>query len=348
LKLSDFDYRLPDDRIAQFPLERRDDSRLMLLDRRGGAVEHRSFRELDTLLAPGDLLVLNDTRVRSARLFGTKASGGRVELLLLARSEGGENRWVGWIKSSRSPRVDTILELDGGLRARVVAREDERFVLEFPSQVDLPRHLERFGSLPLPPYIERSDGAQSADRERYQTVYAQEEGAVAAPTAGLHFTPALLARLRKRGVEVARLTLHVGPGTFQPVRVDRVSEHRMHAESFELPTRTVEAVTRTRAAGGRVVAVGTTVVRTLESRALPDGSLTPGTGECDLFIYPGFTFRVVDAMITNFHLPRSTLLMLVAAFAGREPMLQAYRTAIEQRYRFYSYGDAMLLWDGPR
>ena len=349
MKLAEFDYELPPDSVAQWPGTRRDGSRLLVLDRDDGSIEHRRFFELDRLLDPGDLLVLNDTRVVPARLGARKASGGHVELLLLQPqvaaqpADGPEQTWRALLRVSRAPRPGSELTLDGGLSAVVEGRDDDVWLLRIRG--DVHRALERHGRMPLPPYIRRSDEQrvdETLDRERYQTVYASRPGAVAAPTAGLHFTPELLERLQRRGVRTATLTLHVGPGTFQPVRSEEVEGHRMHEEWCELPAATARAVSEVRRSGGRVVAVGTTVVRTLESRVDEAGSLAPGAARCGLFIYPGFRFRAVDALLTNFHLPRSTLIMLTAAFAGRDRLLAAYREALDQGYRFYSYGDAML------
>ena len=320
----------------------------MQLDRTSGAIEHHHFRDLERLLRSGDLLVLNDTRVLAARLFGHKPSGGRVEVLLLER-EGGtddDQEWRCLIHASRRPAEGSQLTMPQGLTVRILERRDDwwRVRIEAGGQ-DVARRLESAGQMPLPPYIHREprDPHAATDRERYQTVFARRPGAVAAPTAGLHFTRELLQRLEAVGVELAWITLHVGLGTFQPVRVQRVEGHRMHEEAYEVRPDLVHAVRRARERKARVVAVGTTVVRALEHRARGDGQLRPGTGRCDLFIYPGFHFRVVDALITNFHLPRSTLLMLASAFAGREKILGAYREALERGYRFYSYGDAMLI-----
>jgi S-adenosylmethionine:tRNA ribosyltransferase-isomerase len=352
VKLSDFDYELPPGRIAQRPLSRRDDSRLLVMDRASGASAHRRFEDLPELLDPGDLLVLNDTRVLAARLHGAKPSGGRVEALLLERVGGADSapEWRCLLRASRTPGPGGRVEFGRELSAEVLARGQEHWTLRFESPDGNPAAaIERVGRLPLPPYIEREAGGDSLDeedRERYQTVYAKRPGAVAAPTAGLHFSPRLLRRLADRGVQTTLVTLHVGPGTFQPVRVEVVEEHRMHDESYALPESAADAIARTRREGGRVVAVGTTVVRTLEHRARADGTVEPGAGRCGLFIYPGFEFRVVDALITNFHLPRSTLLMLVSAFAGREAVLDAYAEAIREGYRFYSYGDAMMVRSG--
>jgi S-adenosylmethionine:tRNA ribosyltransferase-isomerase len=346
VKVSEFDYRLPDELIAQEPAERRDDSRLLVLDRSNGGVRHRAFRDLPNLLQPGDLVVVNDTEVRPARLWGRKPTGGRVEVLLLEPVPDGDE-WRGLVRASRSPAVGTSILLDDDAAVDVVARDGAQWILRLRDRRGAPEKvLDRLGVMPLPPYIRREarDPRDALDRRRYQTVFARHPGAVAAPTAGLHFTPEVLEALDRRGIARATVTLHVGIGTFMPVRSEVVEEHRMHAESFRVPEGTALAVDAARARGGRVVAVGTTVVRSLEASA--DGDrVRPGTGSCDLFIYPGFRFRVVDAMITNFHLPKSTLVMLVSAFAGRAPVLAAYREAVKERYRFYSYGDAMLLHD---
>lgn len=356
MKLADFDYELPPERIAQQPAERRDAARLFVHSIARDASEHRSVRELPELLRPADLLVLNDTRVRRARLHARRASGGRVELLLLEPEAGG-SAWRALARPSARLRAGEELALEGGeLGVRLTERLEQagapsaqwRVELSASSgaPVDVEAALERHGELPLPPYIERAAGSDPralVDRERYQTVYARSLGAVAAPTAGLHFTPELLSALAARGIASATLTLHVGLGTFQPVQAEDVREHAMHAESYELPRATVDAIAACRARGGRVIAVGTTSCRVLESCAQPDGSLRAGQGSTRLFLLPGSPLRAVDALLTNFHLPRSTLLMLVSAFAGRERVLRLYREAIERGYRFYSYGDAMLL-----
>jgi S-adenosylmethionine:tRNA ribosyltransferase-isomerase len=338
---SDFDYELPAASIAQEAAPR-GESRLLVLDREGPD-RHARVRDLPRLLRPGDLLVLNDTRVIPARLFGRRAGsagqiGGRMELLLIERL--GDREWDALVKPGRRARSGTVIELDPGLAAEVVdKREDGRHRLRFSEPIE--PHLERLGHIPLPPYIHRPD--TSEDRERYQTVYARTPGAVAAPTAGLHFTERLLEEIAAAGIEVARVTLHVGIGTFKPVAVERIEEHRMDRERYEIGEEAAEAIRRVRERG-RVVAVGTTVVRTLESAALAgDGTVLPGSGSTELFITPGFRFQVVDALLTNFHLPRSTLLMLVSAFAGRERVLAAYEEAVREGYRFYSYGDAMLV-----
>jgi S-adenosylmethionine:tRNA ribosyltransferase-isomerase len=337
----DFCYELPDELIAQAPLSERGASRLLVLDGASGALADRHFADLERELDPGDLLVLNDTRVLPARARGRKASGGRVELLLerivaarVARVQ---------IKASRSPQPGAELRLAGGASARVVGRDGRLFEIEL--DCDCLPYFEAHGEVPLPPYIARP--ADDADRERYQTVFARRAGAVAAPTAGLHFDTPTLAALERRGVEHAFLTLHVGAGTFAPVRVERVEDHELHAEWLEVDARLCERIEAARARGARVVAVGTTSVRALETAAR-EGTLAPFRGESQLFIYPGYRFRVVDAMITNFHLPESSLLMLVAAFAGHAHVMRAYRHAVAERYRFFSYGDAMFVTRAPQ
>ncbi len=340
MRRTDFSYQLPAELIAQHPLTDRAASRLLCLDGRTGAVTDRRFADLPGLLRRGDLLVVNDTRVIPARLFGNKDSGGKVEMLV-ERVEGPRQALV-HLRASKPPRDGARLQFEGGIGALVLGREQDLYRLRFDQEL-MPA-LEASGHMPLPPYIRREDSA--ADRERYQTIYASAPGAVAAPTAGLHFDQATFGHLERIGVERACVTLHVGAGTFQPVRADQVRDHVMHAEYLEVTAGLCEAVSRTRERGGRVVAVGTTVVRSLETAAA-GGGLMPYAGMSDLFIYPGFEFRVVDAMITNFHLPESTLLMLVAAFAGRDRTLAAYRHAVAERYRFFSYGDAMFVTPGP-
>jgi len=337
MQTSDFDYELPRELIAQYPLQERSASRLLVLGEGPEGLQDRSFRELPELLRPDDLLVFNETRVIPARLFGRKPTGGRFELLIERVT--GESAALAHGRASKPLRTGQELEVDGGGRLVVAGRHDDLVEIESPGE-PLMTLLKRSGHIPLPPYIERSD--EPADRERYQSVFARVPGAIAAPTASLHFDDAVLADLEKRGIDTVRLTLHVGAGTFQPVRGEEVSEHRMHQEWCEVGAAVVEAIRATRERGGRVVAVGTTVVRALES-ACASGELRPFSGETDLFITPGYHFRAVDALITNFHLPRSTLLMLVSAAAGRERVLAAYRHAVEARYRFFSYGDAMFI-----
>ena len=339
MKRSDFNFDLPEELIAQTPLERRDGSRLMLLDKTSGAVEHRHFYELPELLREGDCLVLNDSRVLPARLLGTRASGGSVELVLLRDLGGG--KWECLSRPGKKTRPGTELSFgEGQLRARVleVAAEGNRIV-QFEYEGIFLEVLERLGRMPLPPYIR----TELREPERYQTVYSRELGSAAAPTAGLHFTKELLARIEAKGVKLCYLTLHVGLGTFRPVKEEEIEDHPMHAEYCVIPEETARAVTETRARGGRVVAVGTTSCRTLESFAREDGSLPAASGWTDIFIYPGYRFKCVDALVTNFHLPESTLIMLVSALAGREHVLEAYRTAIKERYRFFSFGDAMFI-----
>lgn len=335
LHLAEFDYPLPEGAIAQHPAPR-GASRLLALDREGRE-RHRRVRDLPALLRPGDLLVVNDTRVIPARVFARRPGGGRVELLLVERRDA--EQWEALARPGRRARPGALLELAPGLTAEVVETAPTgRRLVRFSEPIE--PHLERLGHVPLPPYIRRDD--EPEDRERYQTVYARRPGAVAAPTAGLHLSEELLAALAAAGVERAAVTLHVGPGTFKPVTAERVTAHRMESERYEIDEAAAQAVRRTRARGGRIVAVGTTVVRALESSAARRGEVAADSGATDLFVTPGFRFRAVDVLLTNFHLPRSTLLLLVAAFAGRERVLAAYTEAVAAGYRFYSYGDAML------
>lgn len=336
LRRSDFHFELPPELIAQQPPAVRSASRLLVLD---APLRDARMTDLPGLLEPGDLLVFNDTRVIPARLYGEKDTGGRVEILVERLL--GEREALAQVRASKPPKPGARLRLDGAAAALVVAgREGEFYRLQLDGAPALLPVLEAAGHVPLPPYIDRPDAP--ADRERYQTLFARAPGAVAAPTAGLHFDEALLGAIRARGVETGAVTLHVGAGTFQPVRVENLAEHRMHQERFAVSAALAEQVARTRARGGRVVAVGTTVVRTLESVALA-GPIAPSEGETGIFITPGFRFQAVDALLTNFHLPESTLLMLVSAFAGRERVLEAYAHAVRERYRFFSYGDAMFI-----
>jgi S-adenosylmethionine:tRNA ribosyltransferase-isomerase len=338
LTLADFDFALPESLIAQEPAAERDRSRLMVLGRYSGVVEHRIFQDIESYLLPGDLLVLNNTRVFPCRLPATKPGGGKAEIFLLA--EQGLNLWDALVKGGVPAGKRLIL--DAGVEAEIVSSNDDGTKrVRFHGVPDIRSLLAEVGRTPLPPYIKREP--TKADLDRYQTVYAAHEGAVAAPTAGLHFTRDLLDRLAAKGVGSAMVTLHVGPGTFQPVRAEKIVEHRMLPERFEIAPDAAEAINRAKREGRRIIAVGTTSVRTLETAARGDGTIASGEGSSRLFIYPGFIFRIVDGIITNFHLPKSTLLMLVSAFAGRDQVLTAYRTAVERQYRFYSYGDAMFI-----
>ena len=334
MKLSDFDFDLPNSLIAQYPSEKRTDSRLLVVE---DDFIDATFSQLGEFLKPKDLLILNDTKVIPARLFGRKESGGKVEILVERLIN--DFQALVMIKASRAPKIDSYIVLENDKRVRVCDKDAELYKLSFGSNSILTL-LNEIGHVPLPPYIERIDGKE--DLIRYQTVYAKNDGAVAAPTAGLHFDEPLLSNLNSYGVNHAFVTLHVGAGTFQPVKVEDIKDHQMHSEYFEVCQETVDKIVTTKANGGRIVAVGTTAVRTLESIAL-QGKLSSAKGDTDIFIYPGFEFRLVDAMITNFHLPKSSLLMLVSAFIGIEKMFQIYQYAIEEKYRFFSYGDAMLL-----
>ncbi len=339
LTLADFDYALPPELIAQAPLPQRSASRLLVVE--GDRRTDGHFLDLPQWLRAGDLLVMNDSRVLHARLLGRKASGGQVEVLVERLLD--PDVALAQVRASKSPKPGSRLRLEGALEVEVMGREGEFYRLRFPG--DAAELLERHGRLPLPPYIERA--AEAPDELRYQTVYAREKGSVAAPTAGLHFDRDLLTNLRENGVGIAYVTLHVGAGTFQPVRTNDLAEHRMHTEHYVLPQATVDAIAAAKACGGRVVVVGTTSLRVLESAAL-EGDLKVGAGETALFVTPGFEFRVADVLITNFHLPKSTLLMLVSAFAGLDEIRAAYDHAIAARYRFFSYGDAMLLHRRPQ
>ena len=336
-RLSDFDFALPQELIAQHPAAERSASRLLHVD--GAQREDLRFNALPEMFTPGDVLVFNDTRVVKSRLFGRKSTGGQVELLL-ERIDAPDRAWM-QMRASHPPRAGGSIELPGGVVATVIERDGRFFLLRLDADVPFRDYLDRHGEVPLPPYIARP--AEGADSERYQTVYAREAGAVAAPTAGLHFDYALLAQLAARGVASAHITLHVGAGTFLPVESDDLTQHRMHSERFSISPEAVATIAMARAAGHRVVAVGTTSLRALESVAGHRGELAAGDGDTALFIAPGYRFRVVDRLLTNFHLPRSTLLILVSAFAGYDAIRDAYAHAIRERYRFFSYGDAMLL-----
>jgi len=349
--LNEYDYDLPRDLIAQSPLPRRDRSRLLYMDRETGRVSHHIFSDLCDFLRGDDVLVVNNTEVVPGRLIGRKATGGRAEVLILDYSNstgpaGTQDTFHSdvLIKSSKRARPGTEILFGNEITGEVTGYRDGIHRMEFRFSGDFQTLLYQVGKVPLPPYIRRPDeGAPHDDRLSYQTVYASEKGAVAAPTAGLHFTRDLMAKIRAKGAKIVAITLHVGYGTFLPVRVRDIREHKMHSEAYHVPGEAAEIINRSRESGGRILAVGTTSVRTLEYASDSDGSIRPGTGLCDLFIYPGYRFKVIGAMVTNFHLPQSTLLMLVSAFAGRCNVLNAYREAIEENYRFYSYGDATLI-----
>ena len=343
MKLSDFHFDLPEALIAHFPPEKRTDSRLLHLDRTSGQITHRLFPDLLELLTPKDLMVFNDTRVIAARMFGKKQTGGQVEILL--ERVLGEYRALAQIRASKSPKPGSRLlisireeDSSGEVQIEVKGREGDFFVLEF--EVPVTDVCDKAGHMPLPPYIKREDDI--SDYERYQTVYGDKEGAVAAPTAGLHFDNTLLTEIQEKGVETAKVTLHVGAGTFQPVRSDDIEDHNMHSEYLEVSQQVCDQVNACKKRGGRVIAVGTTSVRCLETAA-HSGKILPHSGDTRIFIYPGYTFKVVDALVTNFHLPESTLIMLVSALAGRENILEAYKEAVKEKYRFFSYGDAMFI-----
>jgi S-adenosylmethionine:tRNA ribosyltransferase-isomerase len=334
MKLTDFDFELPKSLIAQNPPKNRTDSRLLVPQ---STIIDSFFHQIASFVKPGDLLVMNNTRVIPARLFGHKESGGKVEIMIERLLN--DRQVLAMIKASRAPQIDSFITLENGEKAQVVSKENGFYTLDFltDSLLDL---LDNVGHIPLPPYIERGD--EQADLERYQTVFAKEDGAVAAPTAGLHFDDELLSSLKEKGINHCFVTLHVGAGTFQPVKVDEITDHKMHSEYFEIDQITVDQINQTKKNGGRVIAVGTTAVRSIESAA-KSGALKATKEETDIFIYPGYEFKIVDMLITNFHLPKSSLLMLVSAFIGRERMMEIYQHAIENKYRFFSYGDAMLL-----
>lgn len=343
MNVKDFSFELPDELIARYPQPERSASRLLNLDGTSGKVMHQQFKDIVSHLNAGDLLVFNDTRVIPARMLGEKVSGGKVEVLVERIVD--EHRVLAHLRSNRSPKVGARMILEGAVEVEMIGRQDALFELYFHTSEPVLNVLEAHGHMPLPPYIDRPD--EDSDRERYQTVYNKKPGAVAAPTAGLHFDDVILKQLQDKGVEFAYVTLHVGAGTFQPVRVDNIEEHHMHSEYAEVPEDVVRAIEATRARGGRVIAVGTTSVRSLESAAqaakVKGQELQPFFADTDIFIYPGYAFQIVDAMITNFHLPESTLIMLVSAFAGRDNVLNAYAEAVAERYRFFSYGDAMFV-----
>ncbi len=338
MQRQDFHFDLPEALIAQFPATNRADSRLLCLDPATGAIDDRMFRQLPEVLRAGDLLVFNNTRVIPARLFARKETGGRTEILIERLLD--EHQALAHVRASKSPGPGTAMILEDGTLVRVQGRKGDLFHLYFETQQPVLTLLDAIGHMPLPPYIQRQDDGE--DRERYQTVYSSVPGAVAAPTAGLHFDQHILEQLEKQGVDQAYVTLHVGAGTFQPVRVDNIADHHMHSEWLQVTAEVCDRIKQTRKSGGRVIAVGTTAVRALES-ASGSGEIVAFSGDTDIFIYPGYTFKTVDAMITNFHLPESTLLMLVCAFAGYDNTMRAYRHAVQHQYRFFSYGDAMFI-----
>ena len=349
--LDDYDYELPEDRIAQQPCQQRDRSRLLHLNRGSGDISHRVFCDLPNLMRSGDVLVVNNTKVIPGRILGRKDTGGMAEVLILTYADGqadrktaGEFSCTCLIKSSKKPRTGSTIFFDHGLCAEVLSQAGDCYEVRFVCENDFDQVLDQVGKVPLPPYIRReSENGFHADNVAYQTIYASEKGAIAAPTAGFHFSAELMTQLQHMGIAVVPITLHVGYGTFIPVRVSDIRDHQMHSETYAITRQAAEVINDARAGGARIVAVGTTSVRTLEFSAAENGRIVAGAGHCNLFIYPGYRFKVVDAMITNFHLPRSTLLMLVSAFTGRDNVLNAYRAAIENGYRFYSYGDAMLI-----
>jgi S-adenosylmethionine:tRNA ribosyltransferase-isomerase len=349
--LDDYDYELPEDRIAQQPCQQRDRSRLLHLNRGSGDISHRVFCDMPNLMRSGDVLVVNNTKVIPGRILGRKDTGGKAEVLILTYADGqadrktaGEFSCTCLIKSSKKPRTGSMIFFDHGLRAEVLSQAGDCCEVRFVCENDFDQVLDRVGKVPLPPYIRRgSETGFHEDHVAYQTIYASEKGAIAAPTAGFHFSAELMTQLQNMGIAVVPITLHVGYGTFIPVRVSDIRDHRMHSETYAITRQAAEVINDARAGGARIVAVGTTSVRTLEFSAAENGRVMAGAGHCNLFIYPGYRFKAVDAMITNFHLPRSTLLMLVSAFTGRDNVLNAYKAAIENGYRFYSYGDAMLI-----
>ncbi|TXR52199.1 tRNA preQ1(34) S-adenosylmethionine ribosyltransferase-isomerase QueA [Reinekea thalattae] len=342
MHVDDFDFQLPDALIARHPTKERTGSRLLHLNGQSGQTQHLNFADIESLIEPGDLMVFNDTRVIPARLFGQKTSGGKVEVLVERITS--PNTALAHIRANKSAKPGTLLTMEGGIELEVTGRSENLFAIRCLNEQPLVELLEQHGHMPLPPYLEREDDDE--DRERYQTVYAQKKGAVAAPTAGLHFDDALLQRLADKGVNTAFVTLHVGAGTFAPVKADSIEEHVMHAEWVEVSAEVVEKIKATKAAGKRVIAIGTTSVRSLES-ASANGEIEAFSGDTQIFIYPGYRFKTVDAMLTNFHLPKSTLIMLVSAFAGQGNVLNAYNEAITEQYRFFSYGDAMFVTPQP-
>lgn len=338
MRVTDFDYELPDELIARYPLPERSASRLLCLQRNTGVITHRKFSDLLELIEPNDLLVCNNTQVIAARLLGQKSSGGRVEMLVERVLD--QHRVLAHVRASKSPKPGSMVLFDQGVQFEMLGRQDDLFELRCLDARSVMEVIEQIGQIPIPPYFQRA--ADETDKTRYQTIYAQHKGSVAAPTAGLHFDDELFAKLQQKGVEIGYVTLHIGAGTFAPVRVDDITQHKMHAEAINVSAELCEKVRATKARGGRVIAVGTTAARCLET-ASQSGEIKPFTGETSIFIYPGCEFRCVDALITNLHLPGSTLLMLVSALAGHEAIMNAYKVAVAEKYRFFSYGDAMFI-----
>jgi S-adenosylmethionine:tRNA ribosyltransferase-isomerase len=341
MRIEEFDYILPSSLIAQYPSPQRGESRLMVLHRSQGTIEHRDFRDILEYFDPGDLLVMNNTRVLPVRLIGRKESGGKCETLLIPPSNGTKGMWEVLIKGAKKVREGTRIQFGNGLYGEVKEVKDGKGKICFSDQSEVIGILQKIGHIPLPPYIKRED--ELLDKDRYQTIYAERDGSIAAPTAGLHFTYSVLQSLRDQGVSTVFITLHIGIGTFMAVKVRNIEDHTMEAEWIEIPEETVREIERTRQRGGKVIAVGTTTTKALESLSNSEGRVKPGKGFSSLFIYPPYRFRVIDKLITNFHLPKSTLIMLTSAFAGKDLLMEAYREAIDKKYRFYSYGDAMLI-----
>ncbi len=349
-KLTDYDYHLPESLISHSPEEKRDTSRLMHINRQKGSISHNHFSDLPDYLTSSDILVVNNTKVIPARLNGLKKTGGKVEVLIIDYTGGidklkktGHFECECLIRASKRPKDGSIITFENDLSATVISFTDGIYRVRFSSKTDFDESLEKTGIMPLPPYISRKDVPPCDDKVTYQTVYAAEKGAVAAPTAGLHFTDELLEKIRSKGVQIVTITLHVGYGTFVPVRVEDIRDHDIHTEKYYISRESADLLNTAGENGKRIIAVGTTTVRTLEYAMQQHGEIKPGSGDCDLFIYPGYEFKMIDAMVTNFHIPKSTLLMLVSAFAGKEMIFIAYQTAIDNKYRFYSYGDSMLI-----
>jgi S-adenosylmethionine:tRNA ribosyltransferase-isomerase len=341
MRIEEFDYQLPSSLIAQYPSPQRGETSLMILHRQTGMIEHRTFQDITQYLNSADLLVMNDTRVLPARLIGKKETGGRMEMLLIPSWNGTKGEWKALVRGSGNVKPGARIRFEQGLEGEVEEVQEGKAKVNFSCQGEVTDVLRKIGHIPLPPYIRRED--EPLDRERYQTIFAERDGSIAAPTAGLHFTHALLRSLKEKRVRSTRITLHIGVGTFTPVKARNIEDHMMEAEWIELSEETAREIEKTKARGGKVIAVGTTTTRTLESFSNGDGGVRSGKGRTSLFIYPPYRFRVIDGLVTNFHLPKSTLIMLVSAFAGKELLMKAYQEAIHRKYRFYSYGDSMLI-----